>query len=100
MEVGKKSLRNNLEIKFAESFTKIRLEGLVNQTVAVSLPTQSVCNDIGLAWSIFNTRIILLNHFDPTSLPGVEVGLSEDVLETLMISEDVHFPSQQEMSPC
>ena len=33
------------------------------------------------------------------SLPEVEVGLSEDVLETLMISEDVHFPSQQEMSP-
>src|SRR3954464_13799301 len=27
-EVGKKTLRNNLEIQFAESFTKIRLKGL------------------------------------------------------------------------
>ena len=77
----------------------MRLEGLENQTVAVSLPAQSVSNDIGLAWSIFNTQIILLNHFDPTSLAEVEVGLSENVLEALMISEDVHFPSQQEMSP-
>ena len=88
-----------MEIKFAESFTKVRLEGLENQTVAVSLPDQSVSNDIGLAWSIFDTRIVLLNHFDPTSLSEVEVGLSEDVLEALMIREDVHFPSQQEMSP-
>ena len=94
MEVGEETLRNNLEIKFAESFTKLWLVGLENQTVALSLPSQSVGNDIGLAWSIFNTRIILLNHFDPTSLPEVEVGLSEDVLETLMISEDVHFSSQ------
>ena len=100
MEVGKESLRYNLEIKFAESFTKLWLIGLDNQTVTLSLPAQRVSNDIGLAWSIFNTRIILLNHFDPMSLPEVEVGLSEDVLEALMISEDVHFPFQQEMSPC
>ena len=83
-----------MKIKFAESLTKIRLEGLENQTVAVSLPAQCVSNYIGLAWSIFDTRIILLNHFDPTSLPEVEIWLSEDVLETLMISEDVHFSSQ------
>ena len=94
MEVGQKSLRNNLQIEFAESFTKLRLVRLENQTVAVSLPAQCASNYIGLAWSIFNTRIILLNHFDQTSLPEVDVGLSEDVLEALMISEDVHFSSQ------
>jgi hypothetical protein len=33
-----------------------------------------------------------LNHFDPTSL-------REDVLETLVISENVHFSSQKKMSP-
>ena len=89
-----------MDIEFAESFTKLWLVGLDNQTVAVSLPAQCISNYIGLSWSIFDTRIILLDHFDPTSLPEVEVGLSEDVLETLMISEDVHFSSQQEMSPC
>ena len=98
MEVGKKALRNNLEIQFAESFTKVRLEGLENQTVALSLPAQSVCNDIGLEWSIFNTQIILLNHLDPTSLPEVEVWLSEDVVEALMISEDVAMGSHQIVS--
>ena len=100
LEVGKETLRYNLEIKFAESFTKLGLIRLENQTVAVSLSAQCVSNYIGLAWSIFNTRIILLNHFDPMSLPEIEVWLSEDVLEALMISEDVHFSSQQEMCPC
>ena len=94
LEVGKKSLRNNLKIEFAESFTRLGLVRLENQTVAVSLPAQCVSNYIGLAWSIFDARIILLNHLDPTSLPEVEISLSEDVLETLMISEDVHFSSQ------
>ena len=30
LDVGKKALRNNLEIQFAESFTKVQLEGLEN----------------------------------------------------------------------
>ena len=94
MEVGEETLRNNLQIEFAESFTQLGLVRLENQTVAVSLPAQCISNYIGLAWSIFDTRIILLNHFDPTSLPEVEIRLSEDVLETLVVSEDVHFPSQ------
>ena len=99
MKVGEETLRNNLQIEFAESFTKLGLVRLENQTVAVSLPAQSVSNHIGLAWSIFNTRIVLLNHFDPSSLPEVEVGLSEDVLETLVISVDVTVSSHQVVSP-
>ena len=94
LKIGEETLRNNLQIEFAESFTKLGLVRLDNQTVAVSLPAQNVSNYIGLAWSIFDTRIILLNHFDPTSLPEVEIRLSEDVLETLVVSEDVHFSSQ------
>ena len=74
LEVGKESLRNNLEIKFAESFTKLQLVGLENQIVAVSLPAQCVSNDIGLAWIVFDTRIILLNHLDPMSLLRLRLG--------------------------
>ena len=91
---GEETLRNNLQIEFAESFTKLGLIRLENQTVSVSLPAQCVSNHIGLAWSILDARIILLNHFDPSSLPEVEIRLSEDVLETLVVSEDVHFSSQ------
>ena len=94
MKVGEETLRNNLQIEFAESFTKLGLVRLENQTVVVRLPAQCVSNHICLAWSILDTRIILLNHFDSSSLPEVEIRLSEDVLETLVVSEDVHFSSQ------
>ena len=94
LKVGEETLRNNLQVKFAESFTKLGLIRLEKQTIAIRFPAQSVSNHIGLAWSILNTRIILLNHFDPSSQPEVEIKLSEDVLETLVVSEDVHFSSQ------
>ena len=83
-----------MQIEFAESFTKLGLVRLKNQTVTVSLPSQCVSNHISLAWSILDTRIVLLNHFNPSSLPEVEIRLSEDALETLVVSEDVHFSSQ------
>ena len=85
MKVGEETLGNNLQIKFAESFTKLGLIRLENQTVAISLSAQCVSNHIGLAWSILDTRIVLLNHFNPSSLPEVEIRLSEDVLETLEV---------------
>ena len=94
MKVREETLRNNLQIQFAESFTKLGLIRLKNQTVAIRFPAQSVSNHIGLAWSILDTRIILLNQFDPSSLPEVKIRLSEDVLETLVISENLHFSSQ------
>ena len=94
LKVGEETLRNNLQIKFAESFTKLGLIRLENQTVAICFSAQSVSNHISLAWSILDTRIVLLNHFDPSSLPEVEIRLSEDVLEALVVSEDVHFSSQ------
>ena len=100
MKVGEETLRNNLQIKLAESFTKLGLIRLENQTVAICFSAQRVSNHISLAWSILDTRIVLLNHFDPSSFPEVEIVLSEDVLETLVISENVHFSSQQEKSAC
>ena len=57
LKVGEETLRNNLQIEFAEIFTKLGLVSLENQTVAVSLPTQCVSNYIGLAWSIFDTPL-------------------------------------------
>lgn len=71
MEICKKSLWNNWKVEY-----------------------------ISLAWSVFNAWIVLLDHLDPTSLPEVEIGLSEDILEALMIGENVHLSAQQEMSPC
>jgi hypothetical protein len=36
-------------------------------------------------------KVIIFDQFKPSSLTEVEVWLSEDILQTLMISEDVAF---------
>src|SRR4051812_43499762 len=92
-KICKKPLRNNLQIEFAEIFTKLRLKRLENQTIAIRLPAQRICNNICFTWSIIDARIIVLNHFHPTNLTKVVVGLSENVLQALVVSVHLHWSS-------
>src|SRR6187399_1755760 len=99
LKICKKTLRNNLEVELPESFTKRRLKRLDKKVVAICLSAQSICNHIRLARSVFDAGIILLDHFNPTSLAEVQIRLCEDVLQALVIGEDVNFSAQQQMSP-
>ena len=58
LKVGKKSLRNNLEVELPKCFTKLRLERLDNEAVAICLSAQSIRNHIHLARCVFNAWII------------------------------------------
>src|SRR6187401_1809106 len=98
-KICKKTLGNNLEVEFPESFTKLRLKRLDKKAVAICLSAQSISNHIRLARSVFNAGIILLDHFNPTSLAEVQIRLCKDVLQALVISEDVDLSAQQQMSP-
>jgi hypothetical protein len=40
-------------------------------------------------------KVIIFDQFQPSSLTEVEVWLSEDILQTLVISEDVTFVPNQ-----
>jgi hypothetical protein len=51
----------------------------------VFLPTQGIRNQIRLARVIVNLQIIILNEFQSSALPKVEILLSEYVLQTLVI---------------
>ena len=44
-------------------------------------------------------EVIILDQFKPSSLTEVEVWLREDVLQTLLISEDVAFVPNQIVPP-
>src|SRR6187401_1668721 len=72
LKICKKTLRNNLEVEFPECFTKLRLERLDKQAVAICLSAQSMCNEICLARCVFDDWIILLDHSDPKSLAEVQ----------------------------
>jgi hypothetical protein len=65
------------------------------QVVAVSFANQGIRNHIRLTGKIVNLKIIVLNHLQPSSLPHVQIRLSEKVLQALVISEDMsHIPKK------
>jgi hypothetical protein len=48
---------------------------------------------------VMHFQVVVLDQFQPSSLSHVEVGLSEDVLEALVIYIDIASSSHQVMSP-
>jgi hypothetical protein len=63
--------------------------------VAVSFVTQGIRNYTRLTRMIVNLKIIVIDQLQPSSLPHVQIRLSEKVLQALMISEDMsHIPKK------
>jgi hypothetical protein len=52
---------------------------------------EGVCYHVGLSGVVMDLEVIILDQFKPSSLTEVEVWLSEDVPQTLVIGEDVTF---------
>jgi hypothetical protein len=48
---------------------------------------------------VMHFQIIVLDEFQPSSLPHIKISLSEDIFETLVISVDITMSSHQVMSP-
>jgi len=48
---------------------------------------------------IMDFQIIVLDQFEPSSLPHVNIGLSEDIFETLVIGIDVAMISEKIVAP-
>jgi hypothetical protein len=65
------------------------------QVVAVSFAAQGICNHIRLTGMIVNVKIVVLDQLQPSSLLHVQISLSEEVLQALVISEDMsHIPKE------
>jgi hypothetical protein len=69
------------------------------QVVVVSFATQGNRNHIHLIGMIVNLKIIVLDQLQPSSLPHVQIKLSEKVLQALMISEDMSHILRNIMLP-
>jgi hypothetical protein len=56
---------------------------------------QGIHNHIRLTRVIMNLEIIVLDQFKPSSLMHVQISLSKDVLQALVVSEDMnHIPKK------
>jgi hypothetical protein len=70
------------------------------QLVVVSLPAQGIHNHIRLSGVIMNLQIIILDQLQPSSLAHVQIDLSENVLQTLVVGEDMYHIPKKIVSPC
>jgi hypothetical protein len=52
---------------------------------------EGVCYNVGFSGVIMNLKVIIFDQFQPSSLMEIEIWLSEDILQTLVIGEDVTF---------
>jgi hypothetical protein len=52
---------------------------------------KGVSYHVGLSGAVMDLKVIIFDQFQPSSLMEVEVWLSEDILQTLVIGEDVTF---------
>src|ERR1041384_1327002 len=84
--------RNQLEIELAELVTQVRMHLMHLATVAIALAAQRILYDIRLPRRVLNINRVLSNGLKPSSLPQVQVGMSEQVLQAFVVGEHIHLP--------
>jgi hypothetical protein len=67
--------------------------------MSMSLPTQGICNQIRLAWVVMNLQVIVLDEFQPTTLPNVYVFIGKDILQAFVVYVDQALGSHYIVSP-
>ena len=70
------------------------------EVIAVRLAAQGISHYISLAWCIGNTQVKVCNNLHPSLLTEVQVWLSKQILQTLMVGEDLATITEKVMSPC
>src|SRR3954471_1941137 len=95
-----KSTRNNLHPELLELLTQLKWHSLSISNIDVALTAQRICNDICFTRMILHIQVIVLNKLQPSAQPEVQLPLSENILQTLMISEYVTTVSNKIVRPC
>jgi hypothetical protein len=61
--------------------------------------TQSICYDIGPPWVIVHSDVMILNKLYPSALPQIQISLSENILETLVVAVNLASLADEVMPP-
>ena len=88
-----------MEVQLSEFFNKRGLNFVNLEVVAVRLAAQGISHYISLAWRIGNTQIKVRNSLHPSLLTEVQVWLSKQILQTLVVGEDLATITEKVMSP-
>jgi hypothetical protein len=65
----------------------------------VGLAAKGICDYISLSRVIVHFQVIILDQFQPSSLSHVQIGLGEDVLQTLVVCKDIVVTTYEVVPP-
>src|SRR3954463_13287149 len=98
-KVQEMPLFHNFKVELTEFLAQERLLFFHHEVVDISFAAESIGHDISFARSVVDGQIEVIDCFNPPPLPKVEIRLSEDILQTLVIRKDFTTVAQQVMPP-
>src|SRR3954469_4143550 len=98
-KVQEMPLFNNFKVELTEFLAQERLLFFHHEIVDISFAAESIGHDISFAQSIVDGQIKIIDCFNPSPLPKVEIKLSEDILQTLVVRKDFTTVAKQVVSP-
>ena len=88
-----------MEVQLSEFFNKRGLNFMNLEVVAVRLAAQGISHYISLAWCIGYTHVKVCNSLHPSLPTEVQVWLSKQILQTLVVGEDLATITEKVRSP-
>src|SRR3954462_13924679 len=98
-KIQKIPLIHNFKVELTEFLAQERLLFFHHEVVDIGFAAESIGHNISLARSVVDGQIKIIDCFNPPPLPKVEIRLSEDILQTLVIGKDFTTVAQQVMPP-
>src|ERR1041385_6293604 len=93
------SLRNNLDVQLAKLFIQRWLLYLNFKFTTVCFTTQGISHHISFARGVMNIHVEIGYCLEPSLLAEIQVGLSKQVLQALVIGVDLAMITNEVMSP-
>ena len=88
-----------MKVQLSKFFDKRGLNFVNPEVVAVGLAAQGINHYISLAWGIGYTHVKVCNSLHPSLPTEVQVWLSKQILQTLVVGEDLATITKKVMSP-
>src|SRR3954462_3174685 len=98
-KVQEMPLFHNFQVELTEFLAQERLLLFYHEVVDISFTAKRICHDVCFAWSVVDGHIKVIDGFNPSPLPKIEIRLSEDVLQTLVVREDLTTVTKQVVPP-
>src|SRR3954451_21293575 len=93
-------MANQLQSKIFHLFTQQRLFNFDDSIQRTWLSAESVSDNIRLAGMVVDIDIIILDQLHPSNLSHIQLLLSKNVLEALMIRIQLTLVTYQIVAPC